>query len=295
MKRKGDEGMTALVHRKRHTKQKTSYGLRVIVLLVLSVLFLFPFYWMFTTSIKAPQDMFLFPPKLIPSPITFQAYHEAWAMQNNTQYLLNTIKIACINVVLAILSSTVVAYGFARLRFKGKDVLFMVVLATMILPSEVLIIPQYLEFNAFGWINTHFPLTVPAAFGNPFYIFLIRQYLMGIPYDLDEAALLDGCGRMRILVRILIPLLLPVMATCAIFQFMASWNDYMAPLLYLSTRDTWTLSLGIASMNSEKLYSSVNWGHRMAMSTIFSSVPLLVFFFAQKQLIGGIATTGLKG
>ncbi len=269
--------------------------LRIILLVLLSIFFLFPFYWMLTTSLKKPEDIFKMPPQLITWPITFKHYYEAWHMQDMTRFLLNTLKIAFFNVTLGVFSSAIVAYGFARIRFKGRNVLFLVVLATMILPGEVLIIPQYLEFNYLGWLNTHLPLIVPAAFGNPFYIFLIRQYLKGIPHELDESALIDGCTRWQILMRILMPLLVPVLTTCAIFQFMASWNDYMPPLMYLSTRDKWTLSLGIAALNSEKLYSSVNWGHRMAMATLFSAAPLLVFFVAQNQLIGGIAITGLKG
>lgn len=270
-------------------------GLRVAVLLMLGMLFLFPFYWMLTISIRPADQVFTFPPNLLPFPATLNAYAQAWSMQNNWLYTWNTIKIALCNVILAVLSSAVVAYGFARIRFPGRDKLFALVLATMILPGEVLIIPQYLEFNAFGWLNSHLPLIVPAAFGNPFYIFLIRQYCMGLPYDLDEAAVIDGCSRLRVFWNILLPLMVPALITCCVFQFMASWNDYLQPLLYLSTREQWTLSLGIASMNSEKLYSSVNWGHRMAMATIFSSVPLLIFFLAQKRLIGGIATTGIKG
>ncbi len=276
-------------------RKKTAHFCRIIVLCLFSVLFLFPFYWMLTTSLKMPSEIFKMPPKLLTWPVTFKHYAEAWNMQDTTRFLFNTLKIAFFAVFLGVLSSAVIAYGFARIRFKGRNVLFLLVLATMILPGEVLIIPQYMEFNYLGWLNTHLPLIVPAAFGNPFYIFLIRQYLKGIPTELDESALIDGCSRLQILTRILMPLLIPVLATCTIFQFMASWNDYLPPLMYLSTRDKWTLSLGIAALNSEKLYSSVNWGHRMAMATVFSAVPLVVFFMAQNQLIGGIATTGLKG
>lgn len=269
--------------------------LRWIVLIILSVVFIFPFYWMFSTSIKMGEDIFAFPPKLIPYPFSFKPYVEAWNMQNFNLYTLNTFKIVLLSIVFAVLSSAIVAYGFSRIRFKGREFLFLLVLATMIIPAEVLIIPQYIEFKYFGWLNSHLPLIVPALFGNAFYIFLIRQYLKGIPFELDEAATIDGCNRLQIFYRILLPLLMPVLSTCIVFQFMGSWNDYMGPLLYLQTRDKWTLSLGIASLNSEQLYSSVNWGHRMAMATVFSLFPLLVFFLAQEKLIGGISTTGIKG
>ena len=215
-------------------------------------------------------------------------------MQNFNLYLLNTFKIVIFNILFAVGSSAVVAYGFARIRFAGRNMLFLLVLATMIIPGEVLIIPQYIEFKIFGWLNTHLPLIIPALFGNAFYIFLIRQYLKSIPFELDEAAIIDGCSRPEIFYRILLPLLTPVLSTCIVFQFMGSWNDYMGPLIYLQTRDKWTFSLGIASLNSEQLYSAVNWGHRMAMSTIFSLFPLIIFLLAQEKLIGGISTTGIK-
>ncbi|WP_077534328.1 carbohydrate ABC transporter permease [Massiliimalia massiliensis] len=268
---------------------------RYLVLIALSILFIFPFYWMLSTSLKVGTDIFAFPPKLIPNPITFQWYGEAWTMQDFTLYLINTLKIVGCNVILAVLSSALVAYGFARIRFRGRNILFVIVLATMILPNEVLILPQYMEFNLLGWINSHAALIVPNMFGFPFFIFLIHQYLKGISSELDEAATIDGCNRLQIFFKILLPLLTPVLATCVIFQFMNTWNDYMGPLIYLQTRDKWTMALGIASINSERLYSSVNWGHRMAMSTLYSIPPLLVFFFAQDKLIGGISMSGMKG
>lgn len=268
---------------------------RYFVLVFLSILFIFPLYWMFSTSLKTGTDIFAFPPKLIPNPITFEWYGEAWTMQDFTRYLINTLKIVVCNVVLAVLSSALVAYGFARIKFRGRNIFFMVVLATMILPNEVLILPQYMEFNLLGLINSHAALVIPNMFGVPFFIFLIHQYLKSISLDLDEAARIDGCNRLQIFFRILLPLLMPVLATCVIFQFMNTWNDYMGPLIYLQTRDKWTMALGIASINSERLYSSVNWGHRMAMSTLYSIPPLLMFFFAQEKLIGGISMSGLKG
>lgn len=267
---------------------------RLCLLACLGVVFAFPFYWMFINSVKPLNEIFVYPPELIPSSINFNSYVEAWNMQDFPRYLLNTIKLLFFNVVLSVGVSAVVAYGFSRFRFKGRDFIFSVVILTMIIPSEILIIPQYLQFNMLGWLNTHLPLIVPQAFGNAFYIFLIRQYLSGIPQDLDEAARLDGCNRMQVFLRVILPLIVPVLVTCALFQFMATWNDYMGPMLFLQTRDKWTMSLGLASLNSEQVYSSVNWGHRMAVSTIYSAIPLGVFLVCQKKLIGGIATTGIK-
>lgn len=269
--------------------------MHLFALCSLAGIFLFPFYWMFTTSIKLGQDVFSYPPKLFGFDVTFKNYAEAWEMQNFSLYLFNTLKIVVFTIAFSVGSSAFVAYGFSRIKFKGKKFFFLLVLATMVMPTEVLIIPQYLEFNRFGWLNTHLPLIVPTMFGNAFFVFLIYQYLKGIPMDLDEAAKIDGCGRLKIFLKIILPLLKPVLATCTIFQFMNSWNDYMGPLIYLQTREHWTMSLGIASMNSEQLYSSVTWGHRMAMSTVFSLFPLTVFFLAQDKLIGGISMSGIKG
>ena len=254
-------------------QNKAVQFIRIATLTLLGILFVFPFYWMFTSSVKPLDEIFLYPPKLLPSSISFTSYSEAWSMQDFNQYLLNTLRIMAFNIVWCIGMSAVVAYGFARFKFRGRNMLFAIVLATMIIPDEILFIPRYVLFNRFGWLNTHAPLIVPRAFGDPFFIFLVRQYLMGLPRELDEAATIDGCGRVRVFMNILLPLLLPVLTTCVIFQFMNTWNDYMGPLLYLQTRDTWTMSLGLASLNSEQVYSSVNWGHRMAISSIYAIVP----------------------
>lgn len=275
-------------------------GIRWAIIIALSIVFIFPLYWMFSTSIKLLTDIFAFPPKLLSFPFSFKAYVEAWTMQNFTLYTLNTLKIVFFNIVLGVGSSAIVAYGFARFRFRGREALFLLVLATLIIPEELLYFAQYLEFRWFGWLNTHLPLIVPSLFGSgkAFFIFLIRQYIKGIPFELDEAATIDGCNKFQVFYKILLPLMVPVLATCAVFQFLFSWNDYMGPLIYIQTREYWTLSLGIASITASPgsaSYSAVNWGHKMAMSTIFSIAPLIVFFLAQKKLIGGIATTGIKG
>ena len=277
------------------SKNKFYTLFRLIIIVIIAIMFIFPLWWMFSTSIKLEEDMFVYPPKLFPYPFSFKSYVEAWTMQNFTLYTFNTLKIVLFNIVFGVGASAIVAYGFARFRFRGKQVLFLLVLATMIIPDQLLYFTQYFEFNWFGWINTHLPLIVPSISGKPFYIFLIYQYLRSIPIELDEAAVIDGCNKFQVFYKILLPLLTPVLTTCIVFQFLFSWNDYLGPLIFLQTRDNWTLSLGVASLYSEQVYSIVNWGHRMAMATIFSIAPLIVFFIAQKKLIGGIATTGIKG
>lgn len=267
---------------------------RYTLLTMFSLVFFFPFYWMFVSSLKTQKDMFSYPPVFLPKEITFQNYADAWISQNFTLFTFNTLKIVIFTVVAIPLVSAFAAYGFSRFRFKFKNIIFSILLATMILPEEVLIIPRFLEFNKIGWINTFLPLLIPGLGGSAYFIFLMRQYMDSIPKELDEAAGIDGCGKIYTFVRVILPLMKPIIAACVVFQFMFSWNDYLWPLIYLRTPDKWTLSLGIAAMFSEKTHTTTIWGQSMAMASIFSFVPLVVFFFAQKKLIGGIATSGIK-
>lgn len=277
-------------------KHESRIGLaaRYLFLAAAALLFFFPFYWMFISSVKTQKDMFAYPPVFFPKEITFSNYINAWNSQDFTLFTTNTLQIVLFTVIVVPLTSALVAYGFSRFRFRGKKAVFSILLATMVLPDEVLIIPRFLEFNAVGWINTFLPILVPGLCGSAYFIFLMRQYMDGIPRDLDEAAALDGCGKFYTFVRIVLPLMTPILATCVVFQFMFSWNDYLWPLIYLRTPDKWTLSLGIAAMFSEKTHTTTIWGQSMAMASFFSFVPLVVFFLAQKKLIGGIATSGIK-
>lgn len=278
---------------KKSQKKKMNTTVRYLLLIGISAIFLFPFFWMVSTSLKIDSDIFAYPPKLFPSPMKIKNYIEAWNSQNFTLYTFNTIKITGFSILFSVASSALVAFGFARLRFPGRNILFIVVLATMMIPAEVQTIPLYIEFKYLGWINSHLSLIVPKLFGNAFFIFLIRQFMMGIPRELDEAAKLDGCNHFQIFYRIMLPLLVPVLTTCIIFQFLWSWNDFFGPLIFLQTRDTWTFSLGVAAFKNE-VYGRVIWNQMMAIATIYSIIPLLVFFFSQDKLIGGIATTGSK-
>ena len=266
---------------------------RYTLLLILSIGFLFPFFWMVSSSVKTDIDIFAYPPKLLPNPVKWRTYLDAWTSQPFNHYTFNTLKITLSSIVFSIFSSAIVAFGFARLEFKGRDKLFFLVLATMMIPSEVLTIPLYVEFKYLDWINTHKALIIPTMFGNAYFIFLIRQFMLGIPKELDEAAKIDGCNNLQIFLKIMLPLLIPVLTTCMIFQFLWSWNDFFGPLIFLQTRDKWTFSLGVAAFKNE-VYGHIVWNQMMAIATIYSIVPLLVFFFSQDKLIGGIATTGSK-
>lgn len=280
----------AIVKRK---NEKIYNFIKYVLLVILSIIFMLPFLWMVTSSLKLDVDIFAYPPKLLSIPIQFRTYIDAWKSQNFNLFTFNTIKITVLSTIFSVGSSALVAFGFARLKFPGRKFLFVLVLATMMIPGEVQTIPLYIEFKYLHWINTHLPLIVPKMFGEAFFIFLIRQFMMGIPSELDEAAKLDGCNNFQIFYKIMLPLLVPVLTTCVIFQFLWSWNDFFGPLIYLQTRDKWTFSLGVAAFKNQ-VYGHVVWNQMMAIATIYSIVPLLVFFFAQDKLIGGISTTGLK-
>jgi multiple sugar transport system permease protein len=190
-----------------------------------------------------------------------------------------------------IISSTLVAYGFARFKFKGRDVLFIILLATMMIPWEVTMIPLYMEFNFLGWINTLKSLIVPSWFGSAFYIFLLRQFIMSIPKELDEAARMDGANAIQIYYRIHLPLMWPIIALIAVFNFLSSWNDYLGPLIFLNDQSKYTLTLGLAQFKG--MYD-VNMVGVMSVTFLISLPPLLLFFFAQKKIVNGVSSTGLK-
>ena len=247
---------------------------------------------MLITAIKPEAEIVLFPPKLFPWPINFKIFGDAWTAKNFSLFLLNTLKIAFFNVIFVTISSSLVAFGFARMQFPGKNILFIILLATMMIPYEVQIIPLYIGYKYIGWLNTHLPLIVPSLFSTAYFVFFMRQYMMGIPIDLDEAATIDGCGPFQIWYRIILPLIKPVLASCIIFQFLWCWNDFFGPLIFLQTPDKWTFILGISALKGDRVY--IPWNKMMAITTLFSIPPLIVFFLAQDKLIGGLATTGLK-
>jgi multiple sugar transport system permease protein len=208
------------------------------------------------------------------------------------RFLANSLIICVFGVIGTVLSNAIVAYGFARVRWKGRDAFFAITLATMMVPFPVLMVPLYSVFKAFGWIGTLLPLWVPAWFGTAFNIFLFRQFFLGIPEELSEAARIDGCSEWRIFWRIILPLSKPVLATSALFHFLFAWNDFMGPLLYLTRQETFPLSLALQSFQSQ--VGGVEWHYLMAASAVTTLPVILLFFFAQKTFIRGIATTGSK-
>ncbi|OQA47510.1 MAG: L-arabinose transport system permease protein AraQ [Chloroflexi bacterium ADurb.Bin325] len=262
-------------------------------LVLLSGFFILPWVWMLSTSLKNPNELAIWPPIWIPNPIRWDNYISAFKQALFATYVLNTLIVALPSVIGAVLSNTLVAYGFARVRWPGRDAVFAVVLATMILPGFVTFIPLYIIFSRIGWVNTYLPLVAPAWLGNAFYIFLLRQFFMGLPQELSDAARVDGASDLGIFWRIILPLAKPAIAVVALFQFISSWNDYFGPLIYLSDKARYTISLGIANMQST--YGFMNFAWIMA-ATVMSVLPIVIlFFFAQRTFIEGIALTGLKG
>ena len=216
-----------------------------LFLTLIGVLFALPLVWQISSSLKIDSQLFVFPPIWIPSPVNWANYPEALSAMPFATYLGNTVWIALWNVAGILLSCVPVAYGLSRIEWPGRNFLFLLVLATMMLPYPVTMLPLYLVFRVLGWVGTQIPLIIPAFFGGPFFIFLLRQFFMTVPHELSDAATIDGCSHFRILTSIMLPLAKPALATVALFTFMANWNDFLGPLLYLSDDSQYTLSIGL--------------------------------------------------
>lgn len=265
----------------------------VFTLLVIgAVIFITPFVWMICTSLKPSTQVYTFPPEFIPRPVVWRNYLEVWKEAPVLSFVKNSVTVTVLTTLGTLLSSAIVAFGFARLQFPGKTVLFMILLSTMMLPPQVTMIPIYLLFSALGWINTFKPLVVPAFFGNPFYIFLLRQFFMTIPRELDDAAKIDGCSYFGLLTRIILPLSKPALAAVVIFSITWTWNDFMGPLIYLNTVDKYTMVMGLRFFQNRFAQTSMQL--LMALS-VMSIIPMLImFFFTQKHFVEGITLTGMK-
>lgn len=264
-----------------------------LLLLIGSAAMLTPLVWLVRSSFMTLDQIFLFPPEWIPNPWQFQNYPDALDVAPFGRYFLNTMTIEFFVVIGTIASSTVSAYGFSRLRWKGRDTVFAILMTTLMLPGTVTLIPAFIIWSELGFVNTFVPLTVPAWFGGGmFNIFLLRQFFRGLPRDLDDAAMLDGASPPRILWDIIIPLSRPALITVGIFSFLTTWNDFLGPLIYLNDDRKYTLALGLSQFEGQ--YTS-EWGLLMAASTLVLAPVLVLFFVAQRYFVEGIAVTGLKG
>ncbi len=273
--------------------QKKFWNVVVYAMLIIgSLLFLLPILFALTSSFKTDSQIMEIPPRWIPNPFQWQNYPEALTYVPFGRYTLNTLIIAVGAITGNLLSCTIIAYGFARLRAPGKNFLFILMLSTMMLVEPVRIIPIYIIFDKLGWVDTFLPMIVPAFFGSPFYIFLLRQFFMGIPRELEDAALIDGANRLQILWRIILPNAKPALAAVAIFNFQGVWNDFLYPLVFLHKQTNYTIALGLSFYRS--MYS-VHWGYLMAASMVALLPMVIIFFLAQKTFIEGISFTGIKG
>jgi multiple sugar transport system permease protein len=269
-------------------------GRVVLYLLVgfLAFLFAMPFVWMLSTAVKPGYQVYVMPPVWIPDYFDWSNFVRPWQNLPFHLFYRNTIVITVASIIGTLLSSSLVAFAFARMRFRGRNVLFVLVLSTIILPSQVTLIPQFLIFTWLGWINTLLPLIVPYWFGSPFNIFLIRQYMMTIPLEMDDAARIDGCGWLQLYWRIVMPMAAPALGVVAIFSFNFHWNDYLHPLIYLNETKNFTVALGLPLLNSRYVTDI----QQTMAQTILAVIPvMLVFFFAQRYYIQGIVVTGVKG
>jgi ABC-type glycerol-3-phosphate transport system permease component len=280
-------------HTNRYVASRLANRVAVYALLFLGCFaFGVPLLWMLSTSLKTPAAIMARPPQWIPSPAVWRNYSEALTVMPFNLFLRNTVFITFFGMVGTVLSCALVAYGFARLGFHGRDFWFVVLLSTMMLPGQVTMIPVFMIFRTLGWINTFKPLIVPSFFADAFFVFLLRQFYMTIPRELDDAATVDGCSRFGILWRIHIHLMKPALAAVTVFAFINGWNDFMGPLIYLTDEKMMTLAVGLNLFRGQ-YYSYLNY--MMAASTATLMPVLVVFFLAQKYFIQGITLTGIKG
>jgi len=289
---------TALAQLRRATRTlKNRLIERALLYLLLSVgglVVALPFLWMVSSSLKSATEIFLFPPRLLPEAFRYTNYHDALTAVPFLRYFRNSVLVSSLVVVGTVVSSSFVAYGFAYLHGWGRNALFAVVLATMMLPNQVTLVPQFLLFSKLNWVNTFAPLTVPYFFGGAFNIFLFRQFFLGIPRDYLDASRVDGATHFGTYLRIVMPMSRPVTATVAVLALFWSWNEFLLPLVYLNSERLYTVPLGLAAF--QQAYASQTPWHWLMAASVVAVLPLIVlFFFAQRIFIQGVVVTGLKG
>jgi multiple sugar transport system permease protein len=278
------------------TPRRKKALLDVITYLIMglgAIIILIPLVWMLSTSLKDDAQIFKFPPVWIPSPVIWNNFVKSMTYESLPfpRFFANSLFVTLVSTFGTLLASSVVAFAFARIRWAGRDMLFAIVIMTMMLPREVIIIPEFVMFKTFGWVDTYLPLIVPAFFGNPFYIFLLRQYMRTITPELDQAARMDGCGTWTVFYRIVLPQCVPALLTVTLFSIQSHWNEFLGPLIYLNTTNKFTMSLGLSMFSGQY---GTEWGLLMAAS-LMAMLPILILFaVAQKYFIQGVVVTGVK-
>lgn len=265
--------------------------LAYLALSLLALVALVPFLWMLSTSLKSLDEVFLYPPKWIPSQAHFSNYTSLWRDFPMTTWILNSLKVTISVTIGVLITSSLAAYAFARMEFPFRNALFYLYLGAMMIPGWVMLVPNFVLMRRLGWIDTHWALIIPAI-GQPFGTFLLRQFFLTIPKELEEAARIDGMGHFQIYRRIILPLSLPALATLAVFQFMGIWNEFLWPLIVLNSPSKFTIPLGLGYLNSQH---STDWTRLMAGSVILLVPIVILFVLSQRYYVRGIALTGLKG
>lgn len=275
------------------SSEKTKLIIVYVLLGLMSIISLVPFYWLLRSSLMDKKQLFSFPIKLFPNPIKWTNYPEALTAQPFGKYFMNTAFLVVMNMVGTVLTSAMAGYSFARLKWKGRNVMFYLQLTTLMIPSFITLIPTFLIWSQLKLVNTYLPLILPAWMGGGAYnIFLMRQFFMGIPKDLDEAAYIDGASPLRVFWSILLPQVRPVLATIGVFTFINTWNDLLGPVIYLNDETKYTLSVGLSAFRG--MYAT-RWDYLMAASTVVTIPMIIVFFVFQKQFVEGISMSGIKG
>ncbi|MEK5448625.1 carbohydrate ABC transporter permease [Paenibacillus sp. FSL R7-0331] len=279
-----------------NTKKNASRLTVHLVCLLIGIVSLYPLVWMVASSLKESSQVFVSAHSLIPASWDFGSYISGWrgfAGITFGTFFKNTVIIVCSVVAGTLVSCSLIAYGFARIPFRLKGFWFATVMLTLLLPGQIVQIPQYIIFYKMGWVNTFLPLIVPAFFGSAFFIFLLLQFIRTIPYELDEAAKIDGCSRFGIFSRVILPLIKPALVTAAIFEFYWAWDNFFGALIYLGRPQLYTLSVALRLFADPS--SGTDWSAMFAMATLSLIPPILVFFIFQRYIVEGISTTGLKG
>jgi ABC-type glycerol-3-phosphate transport system permease component len=297
-----NEAVGSLSQVNTRSQQSTGNGLNVVVyvgLAIFSFIFAFPIFWTLSSSLKAPYEILAYPPVIFPANPQWVNYVSVFTMTQNLflKWIFNTLWVCGLGTLGAVLSAAIVAYSFARFKYRGRDLIFVITLGTMMLPAQVTLIPQYIIWSKFGFVNTLTPLWLPNWFGGgAFFIFLMRQFILTIPRELDDAARIDGASRFRIFTTILLPLCIPALATMVIISFLSNWSDYLTPLIYLGSQDEFTLSLGLAVFRNYPETGGLPMQHILMAATVMTTLPpVILFFAAQRYFVRGIVLSGLKG
>lgn len=274
-------------------KLKISTSIILYILLAIgAVMILIPLWFQVSTSLKPYEDVFIFPPDIIPRRIQWRNYSDIFLMVPFGRFIMNSMIVSTLSMTGQVITSAVVGYGFARLRFPGRNILFMIMISTMMIPFYTILIPQFVIFRNLGWLNTYLPLVVPGTFGVPLYIFLYRQFFINIPREYGEAAAIDGCGFVSTFLRIILPSSLPVIGVVAIMSFTVTWNDFLGPLIYISDMQMMTVQLGVRAFTGRFM---AQWHLTMAASVVALIPVVIIFAIFQRQMIQGVVVSGIKG